>query len=59
MVEDNSEVVSKQTLSEALRHAESNDLAAMRSVIEADADAAEVAQVTPIWRKRSTVSART
>ena len=59
MVHGNSEVVSKHNLSEALGHAESNDLAAMRSVIEADADAAEVAQVTPIWRKRSTVSART
>ena len=44
MVPGNSEDLSKQTLSEALGHAESNDLAAMRSVIEADADAAEVAQ---------------
>jgi hypothetical protein len=44
MVEDNSEVLSKQMLSDALRHAESHDLAAMRSVLEADADAAEVAQ---------------
>ena len=44
MIQGNSEAVSKETLSEALGHAESNDLAAMRSVIEADADAAEVAQ---------------
>jgi len=61
MVEDNSEVVSKQTLSEALRHAESNDLAAMRSVIEADADAAEVAQryanlAQALYRERKNVT---
>jgi hypothetical protein len=44
MVQGNSEVLSKQMLSEALEHAESNDLAAMRSVLEADADAVAVAQ---------------
>ena len=44
MAQGNREAVSKQTLSDALRHAESNDLATMQSVLEADADAAEVAQ---------------
>jgi hypothetical protein len=44
MVQGSREAVSKQTLSKALGYAASNDLAAMRSVLEADADAAEIAQ---------------
>jgi hypothetical protein len=44
MLQGNSEVLSKQMLSEALGHAESNDLAAMRSVLEADPDTVAVAQ---------------
>ena len=61
MVQGNSEAVSKQTLPEALRHAASNDLDAMRSVLEADANAAEVAQryadvAQALYRERKNVT---
>jgi hypothetical protein len=44
MVQGNSEVLSKQMLSDVLRHAESNDLKSMRSGLEADADPVVIAQ---------------
>ncbi|MBV9631621.1 MAG: hypothetical protein JO230_26230 [Xanthobacteraceae bacterium] len=61
MVQGNSETVSKQLVSQALGHADSNDLAAMQSVLEADADAAEVAQryadmAQALYRERKNVT---
>ena len=61
MVQGDSEAVSKQTVSQALQHAEANDLAAMQAVIEADADAAEVAQryadlTQALYRERKNVT---
>src|SRR5262245_60147081 len=61
MVEGNSEAISKQTLSEALHHAESNNLAAMRSLVETDANAAETAQryadvAQALYRERKNVT---
>jgi hypothetical protein len=61
MVQGSREAVSKQTLSEALGHAERNNLAAMRSVLEADADAAEIAQryadmAQALYRERKNVT---
>ena len=44
MAQGSDSVAFQQALSEALRHAESNDLGAIRSVLEANADAVEVSQ---------------
>jgi hypothetical protein len=61
MAEADRNVASEQALSEALRHAEANDLAAMRSALEVDADAAEVAQryanlAQALYRERKNVT---
>ncbi len=61
MVQGNGKVGSKQTLSEALRLADTNELTAMRSVLEADADTAEVAQryadvAQALYRERKNVT---
>jgi tetratricopeptide (TPR) repeat protein len=44
MTETTGEAASKQTLSEALRHADSNDLATAQAIIESGSDATGVAQ---------------
>jgi hypothetical protein len=61
MVQGNGEVGSKQALLEALRLADSNELTAMRSVLEAGADAAEIAQryadvAQALYRERKNVT---
>jgi hypothetical protein len=61
MVQGEGEVGSKQALLEALRLADSNELTAMRSVLEAGADAAEIAQryadvAQALYRERKNVT---
>jgi hypothetical protein len=61
MVQGDGGVGSKQALFEALRLADSNELTAMRSVLEADADAAEIAQryadvAQALYRERKNVT---
>jgi hypothetical protein len=61
MVQSNREAISQQAVSEAVAHAQSNDLAAMRSILEAGADAAGIAQryadvAQALYRERKNVT---